>query len=77
MVNTEVNCVQLFIRYIRLVAAHMLDKLLRASVYVMLATVPGDPAAVRVWNRTIWSSPGCYPENNGNQRVRGRVRTGL
>jgi len=40
---------------------------------VVLATVPGYPAAVRVWNRTRWSSPGCYPENRGTQRVRGRV----
>ena len=42
----------------------------------MLATVPGYPAAVRVWNRTGWSSPGCYPENRGTHRVRGRVGTG-
>jgi hypothetical protein len=40
---------------------------------VVLATVPGYPAAVRVWNRTGWSSPGCYPENRGTHRVRGRV----
>jgi len=43
---------------------------------VVLATVPGYPAAVRVWNRTGWSSSGCYPENRGTQRVRGRVGTG-
>jgi len=43
---------------------------------LVLATVPGYPAAVRVWNRTRWSSPGCYPENRGTCRVRGRVRTG-
>jgi len=43
---------------------------------VVLATVPGYPAAVRVWNRTGWSSPGCYPENRSTHRVRGRVRTG-
>jgi len=40
---------------------------------VVLATVPGYPAAVRVWNRTGWSSPGCSPENRGTHRVRGRV----
>jgi len=42
---------------------------------LVLPTVPGYPAAVRVWNRTGWSSPGCYPENRGTHRVRGRVRT--
>jgi len=43
---------------------------------LVLATVPGYPAAVRVWNRTRWSSPGCYPENRGTHRVRGQVGTG-
>jgi len=43
---------------------------------IVLATVPGYPAAVRVWNRTGCSSPGCDPENRGNHRVRGRVGTG-
>jgi hypothetical protein len=43
---------------------------------IVLATVPGYPAAVRVWNRTGCSSPGCYPENRGTHRVRGRVGTG-
>jgi hypothetical protein len=33
MVNIELHCVQLFIRYIRLVTTLMLDKLLRAAVY--------------------------------------------
>jgi len=42
----------------------------------VLATVPGYPAAVRVWNRTGWSSPGCYTENRGTHWVRGRVGTG-
>jgi len=44
--------------------------------YVVVATVPGHQAAVRVWNRTGRSSLGCYPENRGTQRVRGRVGTG-
>jgi hypothetical protein len=43
---------------------------------LVLATVPGYPAAVWVWNRTGWSSPGCYPENRSTHRVRGRVGTG-
>ena len=43
---------------------------------VVLATVPGYPAAVRVWNRTGWSSPGCSPENRGTHQVGGRVGTG-
>ena len=43
---------------------------------LVLATVPGYPDAVRVWNRTGWSSLGCYPENRGTHRVRGWVRTG-
>ena len=33
MVNTELHCVQLFIRYIRLVTTRMLNKLPRAAVY--------------------------------------------
>jgi hypothetical protein len=33
MVNTELHCEQLFIRYIRLVMTLMLDKLPRAAVY--------------------------------------------
>ena len=44
--------------------------------WIVLATVPGYPAAVRVWNRTGWSSSRCYPEYRGTQRVRGRVVTG-
>ena len=44
--------------------------------YLLLAMVPGYPAAVRVWNRTGWSSPGCYPENMGTHRVRGWIWTG-
>jgi len=43
---------------------------------LVLATVPGYPAVVRVWNRTGWSSLGCYPEDRGTNQVRGRVRTG-
>jgi len=43
---------------------------------IVLAMVPDYPAAVRVWNRTGWSSSGCYPENRGTQRVQGRVGTG-
>jgi len=42
----------------------------------VLTTVPGYPAAVRVWNRTGQSTPGCYLESRGTCRVRGRVRTG-
>jgi len=38
--------------------------------------VPGYPGAVRVWNRTGWSSPGCYPEKRGTHVLRGRVGTG-
>jgi len=49
---------------------------LSSQSYVLLATVPGFPAAVQVWNRTGWSSPGCYPDNRGTHWVRGRVRTG-
>jgi len=44
---------------------------------VVLATVPGYPAAVRVWNWTGSSTPGCYPENRGTHRVWGQVGTGL
>ena len=44
---------------------------------IVLATVPGNRAAVRVWKRTGWCSPGCYPENRGTHRVRARVWTGL
>ena len=47
------------------------------KIEIVLAMVPGYPAAVRVWNRTRLSSPGCHPEYRGTQRVRGRVRTGL
>jgi len=49
---------------------------LLSALHLVLATVPGYPAAVRVWNRTGLSSSGCYPENRGTQRVRGRVGTG-
>jgi hypothetical protein len=44
---------------------------------VVLTTVPGYPAAVRVWNRTGWSSHGCDTDNSGTHRVRGQVRTRL
>ena len=43
---------------------------------VVLATITGYPAGVRVQNQTGWFSPGCYPENRGTYRVRGWVRTG-
>ena len=46
-------------------------------VQVVLATVPGYLAAVRVPNRTGRSSLDCYRENRGTHRVRGWVRTGL
>jgi len=42
----------------------------------VLATVPGFPAAVRVWNWTGWSTRCCYPEHRGTHRVRGRFGTG-
>jgi hypothetical protein len=42
---------------------------------LVLATVPGYPAVVRVWNRTELSSSGCYPENRSTHRVRGRIGT--
>jgi len=45
-------------------------------LHIVLATVPSYPAAVRVWNRTRWSSPGCYPEDRGTHRVREQVGTG-
>jgi len=44
---------------------------------VVLATVPGYPAAVRDWDQTGRSSQGCYPWNNCTHRVRGGVQTGL
>jgi hypothetical protein len=43
---------------------------------LVLATIWGFPDAVRVWNRTGWSRPGCYPEYMGTCEVRRRVRTG-
>ena len=46
------------------------------SVSLVLATVPGYPAAVLVSIQTGWSSPGCNPENRGTHRVRGQVWTG-
>jgi hypothetical protein len=46
-----------------------------ARLWIVLATVPGYPAAVRDWNQTGWSSPGCYSENRGTHRVRGRIGT--
>jgi hypothetical protein len=42
----------------------------------VLATVPGYPTAVRVWNLTGFSRPGCYPDMRGTHGVRGRVGTG-
>jgi hypothetical protein len=47
------------------------------TMRVELATVLGYPAPVRVWNRTGWSSAGCYPENRGTHQVRERVGTTL
>jgi hypothetical protein len=44
---------------------------------LVVATVPGYPAAVRVWNQTGPSSLGCYPEDWGTHQVRGQVGTGL
>jgi len=57
---------------------HLVDDSLQGLCHcgLVLATVPGYPAAVRIWNRTGWSSPGCYQENMGTRRVRGRVGTG-
>jgi len=49
---------------------------LTEPIRLVLATVPGYLAAVQVWNRTGWCSLGCFPENRGTQRVRGRVGTG-
>jgi hypothetical protein len=46
-------------------------------LYIVLATVPGYPAVVRVWNRTRRSSPGWNTENRGTRWVRGRVGTAL
>jgi hypothetical protein len=46
------------------------------ATQLVSATVRGYLAAFRVWNRTGWSSSGCYPEHRGTQRVRGRVGTG-
>jgi hypothetical protein len=43
------------------------------QLLVVLATVPGCPAAFLVWNRTGCSGPGVYPELRGTQRDRGRV----
>jgi len=40
----------------------MWSHLLIYMLWIVLATVPGSPAAVRRLNRTRWSSPGCYPE---------------
>jgi hypothetical protein len=47
------------------------------QVHLVLATVPGDPAAVQVWNRTGSSNLGCLPDSRGTQWVRGRTGTGL
>jgi hypothetical protein len=44
--------------------------------WVVLATVLGYPAVVRVWNRTRWLSPGCYPESRGTHQLQGRIGTG-
>ena len=43
---------------------------------LLLPTVPGYSAAVRVWNQSGLSSPGCYPETRGTHQVWGRVRIG-
>jgi hypothetical protein len=56
MVNTELHCVQLFIRYIRLVTTLMLDKLPCAAVYChavccVLRIVEWCP---EVFNQSIW-----------------------
>jgi len=45
-------------------------------MWQVLAMVPGYPAACRVWNRTGWFSPSCYPETKGTHRDRGCFRTG-
>ena len=42
---------------------------------LVLATVPGYPAVVRVLTRTGRSSSGYYPERMGTHQVRRRVRT--
>jgi len=49
---------------------------IRGPLPVVLATVPGYPAAVRVCTRTRRSSPGCDPQIRGTNWVRGGVRTG-
>ena len=54
-----------------------MDWKLEMTPWLVLATVPGYPAAVRVWNWTGSSTPGCYPENRGTHRVWGQVGTGL
>ena len=46
-------------------------------VKLVVATVPGNPAAVRGWNWTGWSGLGCYHENRGSQLDWGQVRTRL
>jgi len=46
------------------------------QAWLVLARVLGYPAAVRVWNRTGRSSPGCYPDNRGCHWVRWRIGTG-
>jgi hypothetical protein len=38
--------------------------------WVVLAMVPGYPAAVWVWNWTGWFRSGCHPKNKGTHRVR-------
>ena len=45
-------------------------------LHSVLATIPDYPVAVRVWNWTAWSRPGCYPENRGTHWVQGHVGTG-
>jgi hypothetical protein len=42
---------------------------------LVLPTVQGYPAVVRVWNWTRQSSPGCYMESRGTYPVWGWVRT--
>jgi len=55
---------------------HLISLRVCGSHSLVLAMVPGYPAAVRIWNRTGWSSPDCYPENSSTYQVLGQVVTG-
>jgi len=55
---------------------HKIHAAIKVQLYIVLATVPVYLAAVLARNQTRWSSPGCYPENRGTHRLRGRVGTG-